>query len=93
MKFVIVSVYDSKTEAFGRPFFVPTEGAGIRSFLDEVNRIADDNPLSKHPGDYQLYLLGYFDDSDGQFKNVSPVKLLVQGAAAIRELPEKVSRV
>lgn len=89
MKMVIVSVFDAKMEAFGRPFFVPTEGAAMRSFLDEVNRIADDNPMAKHPDDYQLFHLGYFDDADGKFSNVTPPKLLVQGAA-VKEVSSKV---
>lgn len=93
MEQVIVSVYDSKVEAFGRPFFVPTEGAAIRSFLDEVNRHADDNPMSKHPEDYQLFCIGYFDDVNAHFENVVPSKLLAQGASVVEIVKDKVSKV
>ncbi|AXH76519.1 MAG: nonstructural protein [Microviridae sp.] len=64
-KQMIVSVFDTAVQAHGRPLFVPTKGAAMRSFTDEVNRQAEDNPMWAHPEDYELYLLGWFDDSSG----------------------------
>lgn len=64
-KLMIVSVFDTAVQADGRPLFVPTKGAAMRSFTDEVNRKAEDNPMWAHPEDYELYFLGWFDDSSG----------------------------
>lgn len=78
MKMVVVSVRDAKSEAFGRPIFVSTIGAAIRSFGDEVNRDERENVMCTHPEDFQLFHLGYYEDSIGQFENITP-KLLAQG--------------
>jgi len=67
MKQVVVSVFDRASEAFGRPVFVPAKAAAIRSFTDEVNRDDPANDLRRHPDDFDLYILGEFDDSKGIF--------------------------
>jgi len=77
MKRVVVAVFDSATGTFGQPFFVPAEGAAVRSFRDEVNRSAADNSLFMHPEDYTLYALGKYDDEEGTFEGNKAV--LVRG--------------
>lgn len=62
---LIVSVYDTAVQAHGRPLFVPSKGAALRSFTDEVNREAADNPMWAHPDDYILFELGAFNDATG----------------------------
>lgn len=80
----VVSVYDSAVNAFARPFFVPSTGVALRSFSDEVNRQAPDNPMSQHPEDFTLYLLGSFDEDSGQFTNTqSRPELLVRAKDVI----------
>lgn len=61
----IVSVKDRAIDSYNRPFYVPTIGAAIRSFTDEVNR--KDSEMQAHPEDYDLYDLGTFDDQTGTF--------------------------
>ncbi|AXH74423.1 MAG: nonstructural protein [Microviridae sp.] len=61
----MVSVFDSAAQIYGQPFFVTAIGAAIRSFTDEVNRIADDNQLYHHTSDFTLYEIGTFDDVAG----------------------------
>lgn len=61
----VVSVFDRAAQAYGRPFTVPSKGMAIRSFDDEVNREGSD--MGKHPADYELYELGFFDDQEGKF--------------------------
>lgn len=68
MNYVVLSVYDRAAAAFGRPFFAASVGAAIRSFQDEVNRPAEDNPMNKHASDFDLFELGVFDDSSGLFR-------------------------
>lgn len=64
----VVSVKDRAADVYNRPFFVLHLNVAIRDFTDEVKRVASDNPLNKHPDDFDLYLLGEFDDNSGQFK-------------------------
>lgn len=61
----IVSVKDRAVDAYNRPFYVPTIGAAIRSFTDEVNR--KDSEMQAHPEDYDLYDMGTFCDQTGTF--------------------------
>ena len=63
----VVSVKDRAADVFNRPFFVPHRNVAVRDFTDEVNRSAADNPLNKHPDDFDLYILGTFDDNTGAF--------------------------
>lgn len=75
----IVSVKDRAAEVFNRPFFVPHRNVAIRDFTDEVNRSAADNQLNKHPDDFDLYLLGQFDDNSGTFTAEEAPMVLVRG--------------
>lgn len=75
---IVVAVRDAKADCFGRPFFVPTVGLGVRSFQDEVNRAAEDNPFYRHPEDFALYELGTYDDEIAQLSSHDVPKLLIQ---------------
>lgn len=77
----VYSVKDRAADSFGRPFFVATDGLACRSFIDEVNREADDNQLFRHPDDFDLFRLGTFDDSSGVFSGDGP-QLLMLGKQA-----------
>jgi len=72
----VVCVKDRAADVVNRPFFVPHRNVAIRDFTDEVNRVAGDNQLNKHPDDFDLYLLGEFDDSRGAFVNNDPQVLV-----------------
>lgn len=75
-KLMVCSVYDRALEGFSRPFFVPAIGMAVRSFSDEVNRVAPDNEMNRHPEDYSLFQLASFDDSTGEFETaVRPLQL------------------
>lgn len=78
---VIVSVRDRAVDGYMNPFVVPSEGAAVRSFSDEVNRA--ESPMNAHPDDYDLYRLGHFDDSTGAFAVESPT-MLVSGKNVVR---------
>lgn len=72
---LICSVRDSAAELYGQPIYVPSRGVALRSFADEVNRAAMDNPLHQHPDDFILYELGSFDESTGLFVCHEPQQL------------------
>lgn len=63
---VLVAVRDRAVDAYNRPFVAPSRGAAIRSFMDEVNRKAPDNPMCDHPEDFDLYEVGYWDEDKGR---------------------------
>lgn len=69
----MVAVYDMKLGAFQRPFFAPTEGVAVRSFMDACSGESD---FAKHPADYALYSLGTFDCEKGEFSDLEKRSLL-----------------
>ncbi len=79
----VISVKDRAADIFNRPFFVPHRNVAIRDFTDEVNRKADDNQLSKHPDDFDLYLLGQYDDNTGDFHTEDGPVVLVRAKDVI----------
>lgn len=83
MKLVVVSIRDRAAQCFSRPVFTQTEGTAIRSFTDELNREGADNELAKHPEDFDLYVVGVFDDDDGLFTCESIPRLLLKGDQAV----------
>jgi hypothetical protein len=75
-RLAIVAVRDSAVGLFARPFCVPSLAAGNRSFIDEVNRRAEDNQMNRHPEDFELFHLGEYDEESGKFFNLdSPYSL------------------
>lgn len=78
MKQAVVSVFDRAAQLFGRPFFVAAKGQALRSFTEEVNRKDEGrSDFAKHPQDFDLYLLAFYDDETGQFSQEG--QLLVRG--------------
>lgn len=72
MKYKIVTIRDRVSDLFGQPSFVNNIGGAIRSFGDEVKRPSSEqrpNPIFDHPDDFDLYLLGEYDDELGVFVN------------------------
>nr|AVQ10232.1 DNA binding protein VP4 [Gokushovirinae environmental samples] len=65
MRMTVCVVRDRAADVFGRPIFAVSRGQAVRSFTDQVNEKGSE--LNKHPKDYELYLLGEYDDGSGQF--------------------------
>lgn len=79
---VCVAVFDKAVGAFGRPFFVPSSGAAVRAFLDECSRV--EGEMFKHPVDYELFMLGTFDDLLGALVSVpAHPELLARGSSVV----------
>jgi hypothetical protein len=85
MHLFVVCVKDRAAEVFNRPFFVPHRNVAIRDFTDEVNRVAADNQLNKHPDDFDLYLLGEFNDNTGEF-SISTPQVLVRAKDVLQSV-------
>jgi hypothetical protein len=70
----VFSIYDSKAEAYLRPFYDITRGSAIRAVSEAVNDKT--TSFAKYPGDFCLFELGEFDDSCAGFNlHLSPISL------------------
>lgn len=83
MRLFVLAIRDRALDAFGTPLCVQSVAAGVRSFTDEVNRAAEDNQLYKHPEDFDLYLVGHFETSDGQLQ-AEGVQMVAVGKDVVR---------
>jgi len=81
----IFSVYDSKTQSWGPPFFALHLGQAMRMWSDLVND--GQSLVSKHPADFALYDIGEYDDSNASITPRSPVQML-QTASEARIVPQ-----
>lgn len=82
MLLIACAVRDAAVDAYMRPFFVPTVGMAVRSFQDEVKN--PDSPMAKHPGDYELFQLGVFDEESGKFENAVAPRSLARASDYVK---------
>lgn len=61
---ILVALYDRATESHAPVMTVTTRGEAIRSFRDAVND--PQTPIYKHETDYELYVIGQYDDQKGE---------------------------
>lgn len=73
MQFKVVAVKDTAILSYATPFYVTHVGSAIRGFMDECKN--KESPIGKHPEDYELYLLGEFDDQTGEFDQIRPERI------------------
>lgn len=64
MKLEIFTIFDTKVLSFSMPFFAANLGTAIRTVQDVM--ASGDSNLSRHPNDYVLYGVGYFDNTTGE---------------------------
>lgn len=66
MKHLILSIFDSKANAYLPPWYAPTEATACRIF---ENSVIDPNTLfAKFPGDFTLFGIGVFDDETAEIE-------------------------
>lgn len=65
MRQSVFSIFDAKVGAFAQPFFMRSSGEAIRA----VQAAAQDqqSQLGRTPQDFELWQLGYFEDTEGDF--------------------------
>jgi len=76
MRTRVYSLRDRKAAVFGRPVFTASFGSLVRELTDAVREGQD--MLGKHPGDFELYELGWFDDEKGTFDLLKLPDLVLQ---------------
>lgn len=60
---LLCSIRDIKQEIYGTPVVFLNEAVARRTFKDEVNN--PQSSFSRHPEDYQLFVLGHFFEISG----------------------------
>lgn len=78
MKMQIVAIRDIVANVYSQPQFTNSLGAAIRSFGDSCRD--KQHPIGQHPGDYELYHLGEYDDGDASFVTDHPPRQIAVGA-------------
>lgn len=99
MNYKVFSIFDSKAEAFLRPFFSQTLGVCRRSLGEAMNDPRSE--FSKYPHDYLLWEIGEFDDEIGQLVPIQPInhglvsvlarEYIVSTSETLRSSPDAVS--
>lgn len=67
MKYLLISIHDRAVDAFMPLANVRAEGEALRVFTDLLRD--PNSQQSKHPDDYDLYIIGTFDDQTGLVMN------------------------
>lgn len=67
-KLRMFAIFDSKAAAYLPPFFLPEIGQAHRLFGDCCRN--PEHEFGKHPEDYTLFILGFFDVPSGQFEKM-----------------------
>lgn len=78
------SIFDNKALNYGAPWFQINDGVAIRVFADLANDL--NTNVGRHPSDYILYAVGFYDDAKGELIPVSPLRH-VRDAISLVELP------
>jgi hypothetical protein len=86
MKDIIFTVYDSKSEAYLQPWFVPTAAVAIRAFTDCCKN--PEHNFGQHPEDYHLYQVGVWDRLKGTVTAEDAPMHVLHGTHAIKQLGE-----
>lgn len=63
---ILVALYDRATEAYAPVMTVNTRNEAIRSFREECQN--KQSPIAKHPTDYELHMLGIYNDQTGDIE-------------------------
>lgn len=70
MKLDVIALYDKKTATYLAPMTVNSIPAAVRDLQEIINTPRDDKPTwAKHPQDFDLYLLCYWDNESGRYEH------------------------
>lgn len=83
MKLKMVSIYDSKAQAYLPPFFVRHVAHAVRGFQGALTNAETD--FGKFPIDYSLHEFGEFDDETGQLELHPEPRGVMTGTVALAQ--------
>lgn len=75
MIYLLASIHDRSIDAFQPVGCVRAKGEAIRYFQDQINDEQRGGPLYKHPDDFDLYIVGTFDDATGTITGTKAEKI------------------
>jgi len=73
-KVKMFSVRDMKLNTWSSPWFFLHAGQAERTLYELVN--GGESMLSKHPKDFELYMIGEFDDTTAELSSIPPVHIM-----------------
>jgi len=65
MIYHVFAVQDLKAGFFMPPFMFASVGQAVRACIDEASR--PESMLARHPADFALYHIGYWNDANGLY--------------------------
>lgn len=80
------TIYDRKAHQYHAPFYAVADGAAVRSFMDIANDSS--TTVGRHPGDYVLYRVGSFDDSNGSMLPTVGPEHVTDALPLVRNQPD-----
>ena len=72
----LVCMFDKKAETFTAPICTPGIGQLARAIGESVNASDKSETFAKHPGDFQLFDVGSFDETTGRLIPIVPKLIL-----------------
>lgn len=78
----ILTVKDRALNIHNLPFTQQTTAQAVRGFTDEINN--QGSALAQHPDDYDLYIIGHYDEVTGTLVPLERPELVVRGKDLVR---------
>lgn len=93
MKLYLVAIRDNAIEVYHNLTTVRAKGEAIRNFQDALTD-ANNKSIAKHPGDFDLYAIGEYDDNTAHIDTTNYPERLARGAdyAAIFERDDRLPK-
>lgn len=76
--YLVFSIRDVKTVTYNTPFFQTHKAGAMRMFSDLCND--PQSTISRHPEDFQLFLLGMFNSETAEYTPLSTPEYLASPA-------------
>lgn len=83
MKVFVVAIRDSAVNAYMPPWCAPAQQAAIRAFSDEIQKA--DSPMARHPSDYELFHVGYWEDTTGEMEPLKAPELMARAKDLLKQ--------
>lgn len=80
----IFTVKDRALDIYNLPFTMNTAAQAVRSFTDEINGDKTRSQVAQHPDDYDLYIIGEYDEQTAAVLPLQPIEMIVRGKDLIR---------
>lgn len=74
---IVLSIHDSKADAFLPPFFATNEAVALRMFEAATHDSSTD--FCRYAADYTLFQIGTFNDQTGLVSHLDPIKSIING--------------